>query len=474
MTRRAKNTTKRISTIVKTERSYPGVQKVPSPQRQSPSLLYAISRPTALTPSLDEHPTLLYTGSYFDSTDIFDYSDLESLSVEPPNNSADTSTNAGLTQQLDPIEGFNTFQGDIVQILPHDLNTELVSVPSPAPAHDGSGILPEFPMNGLSASIPGVHEMQAHIFRQQERHLHQHMPQSQHVTPMLADFPLDPTMSGFAPMPRPSLCSGSPEEHFQSSCHFTSVGSILRLPAVAATLTKHTKSTGTLPDDLPEIVALKERQRCPLSIWGQGEGVQADYGLVDRFLASRDPHLAASMNIDAELADKHVAPFFNTFSRRVAEDTIPLYSQQDLRPWLCSLQKENIASKTSKGRASGPKRTIRNAVILAALGLGELLLSHEGLWSWRKTSWRKQTTREPLFRVIQVGDDSTRNIDVVRGLKYVSIAMDILHAQKGAETLEHFYANLLVALYFIELCRPLQGYEYINDAAGILERMIRP
>jgi hypothetical protein len=65
-----------------------------------------------------------------------------------------------------------------------------------------------------------------------------------------------------------------------------------------------------------------------------------------------------------------------------------------------------------------------------------------------------------------------RNIDVIVGLAYVGISMEIMHAQRGAESIEHLYANILLALYFLELCRPFKSLEYMRDAATIMQEMI--
>ena len=67
-----------------------------------------------------------------------------------------------------------------------------------------------------------------------------------------------------------------------------------------------------------------------------------------------------------------------------------------------------------------------------------------------------------------------RNWDVIPGLTYFHIAMEIAGSQLGGNSLEHVHVYILAALYHGQLARVLESYEYIRLASARMQTLLRP
>lgn len=67
-----------------------------------------------------------------------------------------------------------------------------------------------------------------------------------------------------------------------------------------------------------------------------------------------------------------------------------------------------------------------------------------------------------------------RNWDVIPGLAYFHIAMEIVASEIGGNSLEHAHVCILIGLYYGQLARVLESYEYIRLASIKLQTLLRP
>lgn len=67
-----------------------------------------------------------------------------------------------------------------------------------------------------------------------------------------------------------------------------------------------------------------------------------------------------------------------------------------------------------------------------------------------------------------------RNWDVIPGLAYFHIAMEIIGSEIGGNSLEHAHVCILIGLYYGQLARVLESYEYIRLASIKLQTLLRP
>jgi len=69
---------------------------------------------------------------------------------------------------------------------------------------------------------------------------------------------------------------------------------------------------------------------------------------------------------------------------------------------------------------------------------------------------------------------ATKNVDVIPGLAYFSVAMDILGNHKGLNTLHYVHANILASLYYGQLAKITQAHACLIDAGYALEVILEP
>ncbi|KAI1381026.1 hypothetical protein F4677DRAFT_452605 [Hypoxylon crocopeplum] len=67
-----------------------------------------------------------------------------------------------------------------------------------------------------------------------------------------------------------------------------------------------------------------------------------------------------------------------------------------------------------------------------------------------------------------------RNLDVVPGLEYFALAMDIMGSHTGGFNLKHVYAHILAGLYYGQLGRVLESWSLISLASRNLQVILRP
>jgi hypothetical protein len=107
-----------------------------------------------------------------------------------------------------------------------------------------------------------------------------------------------------------------------------------------------------------------------MPIWGQGDGraeATADFGPVQIRSAS-ESQAAAKPDIGVNISSAHVKPFLDAFVERMVEETIPLVGRRQMETWLSGTQ-----AKNGKVRREEVKRSVYTAIVLVALGLGQLL-----------------------------------------------------------------------------------------------------
>jgi hypothetical protein len=69
---------------------------------------------------------------------------------------------------------------------------------------------------------------------------------------------------------------------------------------------------------------------------------------------------------------------------------------------------------------------------------------------------------------------NTRNLDVIPGLAYFGVAMDILGNHHGGSGLPYVHALLLASLYYSQLGRVLQSHACVHQAGYALTMMLKP
>ncbi|KAI1211583.1 uncharacterized protein F4807DRAFT_473035 [Annulohypoxylon truncatum] len=67
-----------------------------------------------------------------------------------------------------------------------------------------------------------------------------------------------------------------------------------------------------------------------------------------------------------------------------------------------------------------------------------------------------------------------RNLDVIPGLEYFALAMDIMGSHMGGFNLKHIYVHILAGLYYGQLGRVLESWSYISLASRNLQVILRP
>ncbi|KAI1389620.1 uncharacterized protein F4822DRAFT_436990 [Hypoxylon trugodes] len=67
-----------------------------------------------------------------------------------------------------------------------------------------------------------------------------------------------------------------------------------------------------------------------------------------------------------------------------------------------------------------------------------------------------------------------RNLDVIPGLEYFALAMDIMGSHMGGFNLKHVYVQILAGLYYGQLGRVLESWSYISLASRNLQVILRP
>lgn len=72
------------------------------------------------------------------------------------------------------------------------------------------------------------------------------------------------------------------------------------------------------------------------------------------------------------------------------------------------------------------------------------------------------------------GHSHRRNLDVIPGLEYFALAMDIMGSHIGGFNLKHVYVHILAGLYYGQLGRVLESWSYISLASRNLQVILRP
>jgi len=139
-----------------------------------------------------------------------------------------------------------------------------------------------------------------------------------------------------------------------------------------------------------------------------------------------------------------------------------------------------FANEMSKG---GVERSLRNAIVLLVLALGKCCLhtdplphplgdwspTSNGAWGFTRDSPRSTSTSFSS----DTSDSRPRNIDILPGMAYYSIATDILGNQQGGNTVGHAQAMLLAALYQGQYARVLESWSWINNASRVIMVLVK-
>ncbi|KAI0845980.1 hypothetical protein F5Y00DRAFT_254929 [Daldinia vernicosa] len=124
--------------------------------------------------------------------------------------------------------------------------------------------------------------------------------------------------------------------------------------------------------------------------------------------------------------------------------------------------------------------SVRNGVLASPLqGSPPGLLSQsQSNMASPKDGERVPMSRRPSFQ----GNTSAskgphshrRNLDVIPGLEYFALAMDIMGSHMGGFNLKHVYVHILAGLYYGQLGRVLESWSYISLASRNLQVILRP
>jgi hypothetical protein len=67
-----------------------------------------------------------------------------------------------------------------------------------------------------------------------------------------------------------------------------------------------------------------------------------------------------------------------------------------------------------------------------------------------------------------------RNLDVIPGLEYFALAVDIFGSHIGGHSLKHVHVALFLGLYHGQLGRVVESWSYIALAGRTLQVVLRP
>ncbi len=191
----------------------------------------------------------------------------------------------------------------------------------------------------------------------------------------------------------------------------------------------------------------EEERRGHLQVWGRGEG---------------------SKSTDGDLLNPPLPPA--SFVERLVRGYVRSYKNNIQNMHLLIIPDELSTMVSQFLRTASPNsaefRTINNAVVLLVLALGEVCLHNWGIPDVAvpgETEHGRQSLYQP----------SWTNIDVVHGLGYFACATRILATHLSGTSIQHIHANLLAALYYGRLVRPLESWVYIRRAGHALQHWIQ-
>ncbi|KAK6951395.1 hypothetical protein Daesc_007930 [Daldinia eschscholtzii] len=124
--------------------------------------------------------------------------------------------------------------------------------------------------------------------------------------------------------------------------------------------------------------------------------------------------------------------------------------------------------------------SVRNGVLASPLQgspPGILSQSQSNMAS-PKESERIPMSRRPSLQGNMSGSKGPhshrRNLDVIPGLEYFALAMDIMGSHMGGFNLKHVYVHILAGLYYGQLGRVLESWSHISLASRNLQVILRP
>ncbi|KAI5860089.1 hypothetical protein GGS23DRAFT_614256 [Durotheca rogersii] len=173
---------------------------------------------------------------------------------------------------------------------------------------------------------------------------------------------------------------------------------------------------------------------------------------------------------------------------------------------------------TSFVKPGRPYRSVNSALVLMVFALGKICLHKEkipdavhesdspmhhspsvrngvlasplqgsppGLTSQSQSSMPspKESDRIPMSRrsslqgnlpILKGPHSHRRNLDVIPGLEYFALAMDIMGTHIGGFNLKHIYVHILAGLFYGQLGRVLESWSYISLASRNLQVILRP
>lgn len=125
--------------------------------------------------------------------------------------------------------------------------------------------------------------------------------------------------------------------------------------------------------------------------------------------------------------------------------------------------------------------SVRNGVLASPLqGSPPGIMSHSQSSNMPSP---KESDRIPMSRRPSLQGNSSgsrgphshkRNLDVIPGLEYFALAMDIMGSHIGGFNLKHVYVHILAGLYYGQLGRVLESWSYISLASRNLQVILRP
>lgn len=130
----------------------------------------------------------------------------------------------------------------------------------------------------------------------------------------------------------------------------------------------------------------------------------------------------------------------------------------------------------------GIERSLRNAIVLLVLALGQVSLykhplpgpqsDHKG--SHTNGAWGSCSSNpNASFGSDASEDGRLRNVDVLPGMAYFAYASDILGNHHGGCTVGHAHAFILAGLYMAQYARVLESWSWINSACKVVNILIK-
>jgi hypothetical protein len=142
-----------------------------------------------------------------------------------------------------------------------------------------------------------------------------------------------------------------------------------------------------------------------------------------------------------------------------------------------------VASDAESISHGPPFRSISTALVLLVLALGKICRIRGKIPGPVPDETNRGRRRRPIgdleswgYTRFLIGEvpGSAMNVDIIPGLRYFSLATDILGNHLGGNNLTHVHANVLASLFHGQPARPLESHAFIYRAGWSLQALIKP